>query len=162
MKTAKSITLLVSAALMVFASCGEKEGNTPAGNDNPGNNQNPQTEEMIVGNWNETVALYIYSQNGTCDTTSMFEDGESIVMTFNADKTYTSIYHSTDGDSEEDGTWAVTGDKLTLKTEFGPMDYTIDQLDASVFNVTHNEEDEDEDEDGSYSVSIIRMTKIAR
>ena len=153
--------MFVAADTVMFASCGEKEDNIPGGNDNPGNNQNPQNEEMIVGNWNETVALYIYSQNGTYDTTPMFEEGEPIVMTFNADKTHTSIYHSTDGDSEENGTWAATGDRLTLTTEFGPMDYSIDQLDASVFNITHNEEGEDED--GSYSVSIvIRMTKIAR
>lgn len=149
--------MFVAAAAMMFASC-DKEDNKPTGNDTPDDNLS-QTEEMIVGSWNETEALYILTQNGTCDTTSMFEEGESIEMTFKADKTYTSIYHSTDGDSEDNGTWSVGGDKLILTTEFGPMAYAIDQLDDAILNLTYS--DEGEDEDGPYTLNIIiRMTRI--
>ena len=149
--------MFVAAAAMMFASC-DKENNTPSGNDTPSDNNGPQTEELIVGSWNENEALYIYTQGGICDTTSMFEEGESIEITFNADKTYSSLYHSTDGDSEDHGTWSVSGNTITFTDEFGPIIYTIDQLDASVFNITYSEEGEDED--GTYTLNIVvRMTR---
>ena len=149
--------MFVAAAAMMFVSC-DKENNTPSGNDTPSDNNGPQTEELIVGSWNENEALYIYTQGGICDTTSMFEEGESIEITFNADKTYSSLYHSTDGDSEDHGTWSVSGNTITFTDEFGPIIYTIDQLDASVFNITYSEEGEDED--GTYTLNIVvRMTR---
>ena len=149
--------MLVAAAAMMFASC-NKEDNTPAGNGNPTDTLS-QTEKMIVGSWNETESLYIFTQGGTCDTTSMFEEGEFIQITFNADKTYSSIYHSEDGDSEDGrGTWSASGNTLTMADEFGPMDYNIDRLDADVFNITYSEEGEDED--GPYTLNIIiRMAR---
>ena len=149
--------MFVAAAAMMFASC-DKENNTPSGNDNQDNNNLSQTEEMIVGSWDETVSLYILTQGGVCDTTSMFEEGESIEMTFKADKTYTSIYHSTDGDGEGQGIWSVSGNTITITDELGAMSYNINQLDTSVFNISYS--DEGEDEDGPYSVNIIiRMTR---
>lgn len=158
MKATRFIMMFVAAAAMMFASCGEKENNNPSDNDTPGGNNGAQPEEMIVGNWNETESLYIFTQGGSCDTTSMFEEGESIEITFNADKTYSSVYHSIDGDSEDQGTWSVNGNTLTITDEFGPMDYNIDQLDASVFNITHSEDGEDED--GPYTLNIVvRMTR---
>lgn len=142
MKTKTFLMMLAAAAATMFASCGK--------DDNP--------EKMIVGSWNETECLYIFTQGGMCDTTSMFEAGESIDMTYKADKTYTSVYHSTDGDSEDHGTWSVSDGKLTLTDEFGPMTYNIDRLDASVLNLSHNEEGDDED--GHFSLDIvIRMTR---
>lgn len=144
--------MFVAAAAMMFASCG-KEDNNPSGNDTPGGNNLSQTEEMIVGSWNETESLYIFTQGGACDTSSMFEEGEYTVMTFNADKTYTSVYHSNYGDTEDNGTWSVSGNTVTFTDEFGPMDYNIDQLDASVFNISHSEEGVDDD--GPYTVSIV-------
>lgn len=154
MKTTRFIMMIVAAAAMLFASC-DKENNNPSGNDNPGDNP----DAMIVGNWNETEVLYIFTQGGVCDTTSMLEEGESAEITFKADKTYTSVYHSIDGDSEDQGTWSTSGDTLTMTDEFGPMNYTIEQLNATVFNITYNEEGEDED--GPYSLGIIiRMTRI--
>lgn len=142
--------MFVAVAAMMFASC-EKENDTP-------DNNLSQTEKMIVGSWNETESLYIYTQNGVCDTTSMFEDGESIEMTFKADKTYTSVYHSIDGDSEDNGTWSVSGNIITMTDEFGTMNYNINQLDASVFSITYS--NEGEDEDGPYSLSIVvKMTR---
>jgi len=149
--------MFVAAAAMMFASC-DKENNTPSGNDTPSDNNGPQTEELIVGSWNENEALYIYTQGGICDTTSMFEEGESIEITFKADKTFSSVYHSTDGDAEDNGTWAVSENTITLTDEFGPMNYNIEQLDASVFNITYS--DEGQDEDGHYSINIkIKMTR---
>lgn len=137
----------VAAAAMMFASC-----------DKENNNQGSQTEEMIVGNWNETEVLYIFTQGGVCDTTSMFEEGEYTEITFNADKTYSSVYHSIDGDTEDQGTWDVRGDKFTMTDEFGPMSYNIDKLDATVFNVSYNQEGDDEDGHSTYNI-IIRMTR---
>ena len=157
MKATRFIIMLVAAAAMMFASC-DKENNTPSGGDTPEGNNLSQTEEMIVGTWDEAEALYLFTQGGVCDTTSMFEEGESIEITFNANKTYTSLYHSIDGDTEDRGTWSVSGDTITMTDEFGPMDYHIDQLDASIFNISYN--DEGEDEDGPYSFNIIiRMRK---
>ena len=152
------IIMFVTAAAMMFASC-DKENNNPSGNDNPGDNPDALTDEMIVGNWNEAEVLYIFTQGGVCYTSSMLEEGESAEITFKADKTYTSVYHSIDGDAEDQGTWSTSDSTLTMTDEFGPMNYKIEQLDATVFNITYNEEGEDED--GPYSLGIIiRMTRI--
>ena len=152
MKMTKYIILFVAAAVMMFASC-DKENN------NPGDNHDSLTDEMIVGNWNEKEVLYIFTQGGVCDTTSMFEEGESAEITFKADKTYTSVYHSIDGDAEGQGTWSISDSTLTMTDEFGPMNYNVEQLNTSVFNIAYNEEGEDED--GPYSISImIKMTRI--
>ena len=158
MKMTRFIIIFVAAAAMMFASC-DKENNNPSGNDNPGNNSDTISEEMIVGTWNETEVLYIFTQGDIFDVSSMLEEGESVEITFKADKTYTSIYHSIDGDSEDQGTWSTSDSTLTMTDEFGPMNYKIEQLDATVFNITYNEEGEDED--GPYSLGIIiRMTRI--
>lgn len=157
MKTTRFVMIFVAAAAMMFASC-DKDSDTTTGNGTPDDNQLSQTEQMIVGSWNENEVLYIYTQGGGCDTTSMFEEGEYTEITFNADKTYSSVYHSIDGDSEDHGTWSVSGNTITMTDEFGPMNYNIDQLDASVFNITYN--NEGEDEDGPYTLNIIiRMTR---
>ena len=154
MKMTRFIIMFVTAAAMMFASC-DKENNNPSGNDNPGDNP----DALIVGKWNETEALYIFTQGGVCDTASMFEEGESAEITFKADKTYTSIYHSIDGDAEGQGTWSTSDNTLTMTDEFGPVNYIIEQLNATVFNITYNEEGEDED--GPYSLNIIiKMTRI--
>ncbi|MCR4829795.1 MAG: hypothetical protein K5864_10105 [Bacteroidales bacterium] len=151
MKTTRFIVMLMAAAMSIFVSC-DKEDETPSDNLN-------ETEKMIVGSWNETESLYIFTQGGISDTTSMLEEGESVVMTFNSDKTYTSVYHSLDGDDTDSGNWSASGDKLTFSTMMGPVAYTIHQLDASVFNISYNEEGEDED--GYYTLSmVISMTKL--
>ena len=148
--------MFAATAAMMLASC-DKENSSPVDN-TTGDNNDSQTEEMIVGSWNEMESLYIYTQGGVCDTTSMFEEGESIEITFNADKTYSSVYHSIDGDSEDQGTWSVSGSTITMTDEFGPMNYNIDQLDASIFNISYS--DDGEDEDGPYTLSfIVRMTR---
>ena len=134
--------MFVAAAAMMFVSC----------------NKEKNAEELIVGSWNENEVLYIFTQGGESDTTSMFEEGEYTEITFNADKTYSGIYHSVDGDSEDRGTWSASGNTITMTDEFGPMNYNIDQLDASVFNISYN--GNGEDEDGPYTLKIIiRMTR---
>ena len=134
--------MFVAAATLMFASC----------------NKEKQTEEKIVGSWNETESLYLFTHGGVCDTTSMIEEGESAEITFKADKTYSSVYHSLDGDAEDHGTWSVKGSKFTMKGELDSSDFTIDQLDEKVFNITHSEEGNDEN--GHYSLKIIiRMTR---
>ena len=150
MKTTRFIMMFAAVAAMMFASCG-KDDNSSTGNLS-------ETEKKIVGNWNETENLYLYTQGGVCDTTSMFEEGESIEMNFKANRTYSSVYHSIDGDTEEHGTWSVSGNTITITDEFGPMNYHIDQLDSSVFNISYS--DEGADADGSYSFNIIiKMTR---
>ena len=158
MSNYKFIVMLVAAAAMMFASC-DKENNNPSGNDNPSDNPDTISEEMIVGTWNETEVLYIFTQGDIFDVSSMLEEGESVEITFKADKTYTSVYHSTDGDAEDQGTWSTSDSTLTMTDEFGPMNYNIEQLNATVFNIKYDEEGEDED--GPYSLNIIiKMTRI--
>lgn len=134
--------IFMAAAMLMFASC----------------NKEKQTEEKIVGSWIETESLYLYTHDGVCDTTSMFEEGESIEITFKADKTYSSVYHSLEGDSEDHGTWSVKGDKFTLNGELDSADFTIDQLDKNVFNITHREEGNDGNSHYTLEI-IIRMTR---
>ena len=114
--------------------------------------------ELILGTWIENEATYTSIQNGETFSFSMLEPGETMEITYKNDGTYTSIYHSVEGDSEENGSWSIKDDILTIIAELGTMDYHIDQLDKKTCNLTYNESGEDED--GPYTTTIvIKMTK---
>ena len=158
MKTTRFIMMFVAAAAMMLASCG-KDDNTPAENENekPTVTLN-DTEKMIVGTWNETESLYITSRGEVRDTASMYEEGEYSEITFKADRTYSSIYYSNYGDSEDGGTWSANESTITMADEMGPNDFQIDQLDAMTFIISYSEDGEDEE--GPYTVYIVvKMTK---
>ena len=115
-------------------------------------------EELILGTWVENEAIYNFTQGGETESMSMLEPGETAEFTFNNDGTYTSIYHSVDGDAESIGRWSINDDMITMTDEFGPMAYHIDKLDKKAFNLTYT--DSGEDEDGPYSMTIVM--KMAR
>lgn len=144
--------MFVAAAAMMFSSC-DKDDNEPE------ENPNAQTEEMVLGTWHETDVLYILTQGGETETTSLFEEGESTDITFNADKTYNSVYHSLDGDAEDSGTWSVNGSTFTITDYFGSMPYHIEHLDAEVFNLRYSMSGEDEEGPFTYDI-IIRMIRM--
>ena len=115
-------------------------------------------EELILGTWVENEVIYNFTQGGETYNVPMLEPGETNEITFNADGTYTTFYHSNDGDAEGNGSWSINDDMITMTDEFGPMDYHIDQLDKKVFNISYSESDVDED--GPYTLSIVvKMTR---
>lgn len=137
-KSLKTIVAVACVAMALSIAGCEKDNTNQNGNDTVNDNQGQQAsaeEKMIVGHWNEDEVLYITAG----DTASMLEEGETSEITFNADKTYETIYHSVDGDSEGEGTWSASNNKITMTDEFGPQTFTIDQLDTNVFNITRNE-----------------------
>ena len=82
-------------------------------------------EDLIIGTWEETEATYNQTINGEAQgPISMLEPGETVTITFKDDHTFTSVYHSSEGDGDEDGgSWSVDGDKLTMTDGFGTMTY---------------------------------------
>ena len=145
-KTLKALAAVICGVLMLSLTACQKDS------------------ELILGTWIENEATYTSIQNGETFSFSMLEPGETMEMTFNADGTYTTFYHSNEGDSEENGSWSIKDDILTINAvlddiaELDAMDYHIDQLDKKTCNLTYNESGEDED--GPYTVTIvIKMTK---
>ncbi len=117
-------------------------------------------EDLIIGTWEETEVTYTENVNGEVRELSMLEPGEVTTITFKDDHTFTTVYHSNDGDSDEDGgTWSVDGDKLIIVDGDDTMAYNIDNIDKKNLTISFSESGE---EDGiSYSASIvIKMKRI--
>ena len=117
-------------------------------------------EDLIIGTWEETEVTYTENVNGEVRELSMLEPGEVTTITFKDDHTFTTVYHSNDGDSDEDGgTWSVDGDKLIIVDGDDTMAYNIDNIDKKNLTISYSESGE---EDGiSYSASIvIKMKRI--
>lgn len=116
-------------------------------------------EDLIIGTWEETEATYNQTINGEAqDPISMLEPGETVTITFKDDHTFTSVYHSNEGDGEEDGgSWSVDDDKLTMTDGFGTMTYHIDNIDKKSMSLTYSESGE---EDGqTYTTTIVMKMK---
>ena len=110
--------------------------------------------ELILGTWIENEATYTSTQNGESESFSMLEPGETIEMTFNNDGTYTSIYHAVEGDANDNGTWSINEENITITDELSTTVYHIDQLDKKACVLSHSETV------GTYSSTIvIKMTK---
>ena len=117
-------------------------------------------EDLIIGTWEETEVTYTENVNGEVRELSMLEPGEVTTITFKDDHTFTSVYHSNDGDSDEDGgTWSVDGDKLIIVDGDDTMAYNIDNIDKKSLTISYSES---EVEEGiSYTASIvIKMKRI--
>lgn len=124
-------------------------------------------EDLIIGTWTETEATYTETDNGETTTRSMLEEGETVEMTFNKDLTYTTIYHSNIGDSEEHGTYSISGDKLSFTStiDFGGESetytevYNIDNIDKKSMTLSMGESMTNGEETYSYSVNIVFKKK---
>ena len=114
--------------------------------------------ELILGTWIETEATYTQTQNDETISFSMLDPGETVEMTFKNDGTYTTVYHSVIGDSDNNGTWSINEDNITMTDEMGTSVYHIDQLDKKTCVLSYSESDEDED--GPYTATIV--TKLTR
>ncbi len=124
-------------------------------------------EDLIIGTWIETEATYTENDNGEITTSSMLEEGETVEMTFNKDLTYTTIYHSNVGDSEEHGTYSISGDKLSFtstidfggETETYTEVYNIDNIDNKNMTISASESMTFGEEPYSYSIKIVFKKK---
>lgn len=117
-----------------------------------------EPEDLIVGTWIETEATYSITQNSETNSMSLLEEGETVEIVFNKNNTYSSVYHSNEGDSSESGTWSISGKKLTLIATEGGLDtdpqvFNIDNIDKK--NMVLSRSESDEDEDGPYTVTIV-------
>ena len=94
------------------------------------------------------------------EAVTLYRPGEVTTITFKDDHTFTTVYHSNDGDSDEDGgTWSVDGDKLIIVDGDDTMAYNIDNIDKKSLTISYSES---EVEEGiSYTASIvIKMKRI--
>ena len=150
MKSIKTIAAVVFAALTLSLTGCSKD-----------------PEDLIIGTWEETEATYTETHNGNTETHSMIEAGETVEITFNKDLTYTSVYHSNVGDSEDHGTYSISGDKLTFTStiEFGGESetttevYNIDNIDKKNMTLSASESMTFEGETYSYSIKIVCKKK---
>ena len=119
-------------------------------------------EDLIIGTWEETEVTYTENVNGEVRELSMLEPGEVTTITFKDDHTFTSVYHSNDGDSDEDGgTWSVDGDKLIIVDGDDTMAYNIDNIDKKNLTISISFSESGEEDGISYSASIvIKMKRI--
>ena len=122
-----------------------------------------EPEDLIVGTWTETEVTYTLTQGGSTDTYSMLDPGETVDMTFNKDKTYSTVYHANEGDATETGTWSISGTKLTFladndELDMGPQTYNIDNIDKK--NMILSQTESGEDEDGPFTATFV--TKLSK
>ena len=124
-KMKKSLSILVIALFaMTMVSC----------------NKVNETENLIVGKWRQTEVTATETINGvTADPVSMLEPGESTILTFKKDHTYTSVLYSNDGDVYSYGTWSAEGNTMTMTDDFGSQNYFIETLDKSFMVLTYTE-----------------------
>ena len=98
-------------------------------------------EDLIIGTWQETEVTYTeYNDGQQIRTESMLEEGDIVKMTFKDDHTYSLTYVSEYDESDDNGTWSINGDKLTIVDDDYAMVYTIDKLNKKECNITYTEE----------------------
>lgn len=118
MKKFTSLSFMLIAALMMFSSCSKDDDGAPA-----------LDLTLLEGTW--TITKTVYSSNGVSETD---EESEG-TYTFNADKTYL-----LSGFWDEEGTYAVSGNKITLTTEDESAEYEIKELTATNLTVLESYE----------------------
>ena len=160
MKTLKTLAAVVIAALTLsLTSCGK------------------DAEDLIIGSWEMISATYTmttsgltgdYAQyNGTQTETETPAAGESTVMTFQKDGTYTNVNTDEDGTYTTSGTYTVKDDKLTMTMTEGnqteTMTFNIDNIDKKNMVISYSETGTEEVVPGmtaTMSVTIkINLTK---
>ncbi len=113
-------------------------------------------EDLIIGTWQETEVTYTeYNDGQQIRTESMLEEGDIVKMTFKDDHTYSLTYVSEYDESEDNGTWSINGDKLTIVDDDYAMVYTIDKLNKKECNITYTEE-----MDTAKMTIIIKMKRL--
>lgn len=121
-------------------------------------NKMNETEEMILGEWEETEVIGATTINGVAgEPASMLEPGETTTMTFKKNHTYTSTWYTADGNVSTSGTWSAIDNTLTMSSDFGSLDYHIESLDESSMVLTYTETGVDEGV--PYSTYIIMKLK---
>ena len=113
-------------------------------------------EDLIIGTWQETEVTYTeYNDGQQIRTESMLEEGDIVKMTFKDDHTYSLTYVSEYDESEDNGTWSINGDKLTIVDDDYAMVYTIDKLNKKECNITYTEE-----MDTAKMTIVIKMKRL--
>ena len=105
-------------------------------------NKGNETENLIFGKWKQTEVISTETVNGvTSEPVSLYEPGEYSTLTFNKNHTYTSVWHTADGDVDSKGKWSAEGNTMTMSDNFGSKDYFIETLDDSSMVLTYTESD---------------------
>jgi hypothetical protein len=113
-------------------------------------------EDLIIGTWQETEVTYTeYNDGQQIRTESMLEEGDIVKMTFKDDHTYSLTYVSEYDESDDNGTWSIDGDKLTIVDDDYAMVYTIDKLNKKECNITYSEE-----MDSTKMTIVIKMKRL--
>ena len=113
-------------------------------------------EDLIIGTWQETEVTYTeYNDGQQIRTESMLEEGDIVKMTFKDDHTYSLTYVSEYDESEDNGTWSIDGDKLTIVDLGYAMVYTIDKLNKKECNITYTEE-----MDSTKITIVVKMKRL--
>ena len=144
-KMKKALSILVIALFaMTMASC------------NKGN----ETENLIVGKWRQTEVIATETVNGvTADPVSMLDPGETTILTFKKNHTYSSVWYSNEGDLYSYGTWSAEDDTMTMTDDFGSQNYFIETLDKNFMVLTYTES-EVQDGDSHTMYIVMKMQRM--
>ncbi len=132
MKKFTSISFMLIAALMMFASCSKDDDSAPA-----------LDLKLIEGEWTLTKTVISWDGEETIG-----EDSDK-VYTFDADKTY-----SISAFREVEGTYTLNGNKISLTSEDETVVYEIKELTATNMIAVYSEKTEILGESFEYSETI--------
>lgn len=126
---------------------------------NNGNNDN--FEENLVGTWTLATMTIPNPEGGDPITVPAAFAGISMVVTINANGTYSATVNFGDGEDTENGTWSATATTLTLTAAGEEIDlpYTLSGNTLTlVFNTTDMGIEIDLDEDGTPDDVTLTLT----
>lgn len=95
-------------------------------------NKEKNTEKLIIGKWQETEIIGTTTIDGVAgEPESLLEPGETTVITFNKDHTYSSLWTTDGGEVASNGTWSVKDNTLTMTSQSIITECNIDDLDKN-------------------------------
>lgn len=123
MKTMKFFAVMCCAAMMLaFTSCSK------------------DLEDEIVGSWKMVSETVTETYNGQSHSeTEYLEEGDSVIYTFNEDKTYTEVIIYDGNDFTTTGTYSINGDKLTINPEDDDPTTSTLEIDGNDMTITYSE-----------------------
>ena len=97
-------------------------------------------EDEIIGSWSLVSETVIETYNGQSHTETEYpEEGDSTIITFNEDNTYTEVVIYDGNDFTTTGTYSINGDKLTINPEDDEPSTGTLEIDGKNMTLTYSE-----------------------
>ena len=97
-------------------------------------------EDEIIGSWSLQSETVTETYNGQTHTETEYpEEGESTIITFNEDNTFTEVVIYDGNDFTTTGTYSINGDKLTINPEDDEPSTGTLEIDGKDMTLTYSE-----------------------